>query len=401
MKDTAALMQHEAESSLPEPDAQSAAHSDRVRAHITACIDRAGGAISFAEYMHQALYAPALGYYCVGTTKFGKSGDFVTAPEVSSIFGGVLARQCAPVLQELESGSILELGAGTGKLARDLLDRLGELNALPDQYLILEVSPELQARQKALLRTEVPALADRVAWISRLPRNFRGVVIGNEVVDALPVERFAIRPGGIMQLCVAVDRGEFTTSERPAPGYLASAVEGIERSIGRNFSPGYASEICCALPEWIAALAGAIDEGLVLLFDYGVSRREYYAEDRSDGWLRCHFRHRAHNDPLILTGIQDITSWADFTAIAAAAADAELDVLGYTPQAQFLIAGGLQEELADIAKLGIDAQLGIAREVKLLTLPSEMGEHFKCIGLGRGTVSTPSAFSLADRTAAL
>lgn len=394
-------MQDDTAQPLPAPDPESAAHSALVREHIAGTIDRAGGTISFAEYMHQALYAPALGYYNAGTMKFGREGDFVTAPEVSALFGRVLARQCAGALGEIDGASILELGAGSGKLALDVMNKLAELDALPDEYLILEVSAELRDRQAGLLGRQLPELLDRVRWIADWPSDFRGIVIANEVADALPVERFAIRPGGVMQLCVGRDRENFQTTERPAPDYLVTAVEEIERSIGRKLPVGYVSDVCCAIPGWIAGLAAALLEGIVFLFDYGVSRREYYAEDRSGGWLRCHFRQFAHNNPLILPGIQDITSWVDFTAIASASVAAGLDILGYTPQAQFLIAGGLQEEISGFTELGTGARLRMAGEVKLLTLPGEMGEHFKCIGLGRGVALSVPAVSHFDRTATL
>lgn len=394
-------MQHGFQETLPEPDAASAAHGERVQAYIAQQIDRAGGVISFAEFMHHALYSPGLGYYSAGAAKFGKDGDFVTAPEVSPLFGRVLARQCAPVLRQSRTASLLELGAGSGRLAVDLLGRLKDLDALPDRYLILEVSADLRQRQQERLHAEMPEVADRVAWVADWPRRFRGVVVANEVIDALPVERFALRGDDTMQLCVSRDRGGFTVCERPAPDFLLRAVAGIAESIDGGLPSGYVSEVCCALGGWIDKLAAGLDEGLVFLCDYGVSRREYYAGDRSGGWLRCHFRHRAHNNPLVLAGIQDITAWVDFTAVAEAAVAAGLDILGFTSQAQFLIAGGLQDELALVAKLGDDAQLAMAREVKLLTLPGEMGEHFKCLALGRGSVSPPSAFGLADRTASL
>lgn len=388
--------------SLPRPDAVSAAHSEKVAAHIRARIEAAGGQISFAEYMHHCLYTPGLGYYSAGSTKFGAAGDFVTAPEVSSIFGAVLARQCAALLPQLASPAILEIGAGSGKLAVDLLRALHAAGALPDGgYRVLEVSADLQARQRQLLLDEVPELADRVTWVDRLPTRFSGIVIANEVLDALPVERFVRRDDRITQVCVAADGAGFALSERAAPRPLERAVERIEASLGARLPAGYASDVCLAAPAWTADLAAAIEQGFVFLFDYGVGRREYYAAERSGGWLRCHFRHHAHDDPLILPGIQDLTSWVDFTAVAEAATAHGLDVAGFVAQAQFLVGGGLDRVLADFAELPTDAQRKLAAEIKLLTLPAEMGEHFKCLGLARGDISTPDAFTLADRTQTL
>ena len=394
-------MQPDPVNSLPSPDADSARHSERVAGFLRERIDAAGGAISFAEYMHHALYAPGLGYYAAGARKFGAAGDFVTAPEISAVFGKVLARQCAEVFHSLDRPALLEVGAGSGRLAVDLLRKLAELDALPGKYRILEVSADLRERQEALLRAEIPGLCDRVAWVDGWPASHRGVIIANEVLDALPVERFARRQGKVVQLCIKMDGKRFAMTERTAPDYLETAVHRIERELGQPLPDGYVSDVCVAMPGWIADLAAALREGTAFLFDYGVSRKEYYAADRSGGWLRCHFRHHVHDDPLLLPGIQDITSWVDFTAVAAAAADNGLDVSGLTTQARFLIEGGLDAELSGMAELPIEAQLKLAGEVKMLTLPAEMGEHFKCMGLSRGTAPRPTAFADTGRLAAL
>ena len=396
-------MQQHPTFSLPEPDAESAAQSGRVAAFVRDRIAAAGGAIGFAEYMHHCLYAPGLGYYAAGSHKLGRGGDFVTAPEVSPVFGAMVARQCLGVLAELDAPAILEYGAGTGKLAVDMLRELSRLDALPDGgYRILEVSPDLRERQEKLIRNELPHLADRVGWLDAPPAGFSGVIIANEVLDALPVERFVVRAGGLQQVCVAPGAGDgFVLVERPAPQRLRDAVRAIEESLGRPLPAGYASEVCLAAPDWVAGLADGLQRGMILLFDYGVGRREYYAAERSGGWLRCHFRHHAHDDPLVLPGIQDITAWVDFTAVAEAAVDGGLDVAGFVTQAQFLVGGGLDLYLQDVAELPTDAQLKLSAGIKLLTLPSEMGEHFKCLGLSRGIDSLPAAFEFADRTASL
>ncbi len=387
---------------LPQADAESAAHSERVAAHIRGAIKAAGGAISFAEYMHLALYAPGLGYYVSGSRKFGAHGDFVTAPEVSSLYGRVVARQCAAVLGQLGPASIVEFGAGSGKLAADILEALAEADALPAAgYRILEVSPELCQRQRGWLQQSVPDLVGCVSWLDAMPHDVTGVIIANEVLDALPVERFIRRDAGVMQVCVSANDDGFALCERPAPAVLANAVTSIEAEIGTPLPAGYASDICLAAPRWIADVAASLEQGALLLFDYGLGRREYYAPERSGGWLRCHFRHHAHDDPLILPGIQDLTAWVDFSAVAGAAVDAGLEVLGFVSQAQFMIGGGLAEAMAGIADLPSDAQLKLSAEAKLLTLPTEMGEHFKCLGLARGDIVAPPAFSHHDRTATL
>ena len=391
-------MQHDYAFSLPQPDAVSAAHSERCADYIRSRIHDAGGSISFAEFMHYALYAPRLGYYSAGTRKFGDDGDFVTAPEISPLFGRVIARQCAGVLRNVPGGAILEFGAGSGRLALEVLRTLDELDALPTEYSIMEVSADLRERQQRLLRRELPGIADRISWLDRMPETQRGVVIANEVLDALPVERFMRRSGGVCQLRVGDEGGEFVFVDEPAPDILAAAVESIEKDIGERLPDNYVSEVSLAAPAWLRDVAQILEHGMILLFDYGVSRREYYAPDRNEGWLRCHFRHRAHSDPLILTGIQDLTAWVDFSAIAEVAERGGLEILGYVSQSQFLLAGDIEAELQDFAEMPIESQLQTAAQIKMLTLPGEMGENVKCLGLARGDIPRPAAFDSADRT---
>ncbi|NCF59212.1 MAG: SAM-dependent methyltransferase [Gammaproteobacteria bacterium] len=391
-------MQHDYAFSLPQPDAVSAAHSERCADYIRSRIHDAGGSISFAEFMHYALYAPRLGYYSAGTRKFGDDGDFVTAPEISPLFGRVIARQCAGVLRNVPGGAILEFGAGSGRLALEVLRTLDELDALPTEYSIMEVSADLRERQQRLLRRELPGIADRISWLDRMPETQRGVVIANEVLDALPVERFMRRSGGVCQLRVGDEGGEFVFVDEPAPDILAAAVESIEKDIGERLPDNYVSEVSLAAPAWLRDVAQILEHGMILLFDYGVSRREYYAPDRNEGWLRCHFRHRAHSDPLILTGIQDLTAWVDFSAIAEVAERGGLEILGYVSQSQFLLAGDIEAELQDFADMPIESQLQTAAQIKMLTLPGEMGENVKCLGLARGDIPRPAAFDSADRT---
>lgn len=382
---------------LPEPDQDSLAHCRKVSASIREAIEASDGSISFAQFMQLALYAPGLGYYNAGLTKFGAAGDFVTAPEISPLFGRVVARQCKTVLDDVDHGQILELGAGSGRLACDILASLRELECLPERYLILEPSADLCARQRELIREELPGLQDKVQWLTGLPERLSGVVIANEVADALPVERFERTDDAVLQMRVTARAGGFDWIRKPAPEILSTAVKKIETDIGESLPAGYVSEVSLGLPDWIGQIARCLDEGLVLLFDYGVSRREYYSPQRNQGWLRCHFRHHAHDEPLVYAGIQDLASWVDFTAVAESAEAHGLIVVGFVTQAHFLINGGLQDELTGMSALPAAEQLELSRQVKLLALPGEMGEYFKCIGLSRGEIPAIGAFGDADR----
>jgi SAM-dependent MidA family methyltransferase len=392
---------HEQAPELPAPDDDSARHSEQVAHHIRRLIAESGGDISFAEFMQHALYAPGLGYYSAGSQKFGASGDFVTAPEISPIFGNLLATQCAHILEQIPHGRLFELGAGSGALAVAILQRLDDLDRLPDKYFILEVSADLKQRQEARLRNEVPQIVDRVAWLSDLPQDFAGVIVANEVADALPVERFLKKDGMFHQWRVAAQNDDFVWRYQPARGTLRDALGQIEEQIGRPFADGYQSELSLGLAGWIQDLAQSLKQGFVFLFDYGVSRREFYAAERDNGWLRCHFRHRVHDNPLLLPGIQDLTTWVDFTAVAEAASRAGLSIAGFVSQAHFLLNAGIDKELAGFTSLPVQQQVELSRQVKLLTLPAEMGENFKCLGLSRGKIVTPPAFAIADRQYAL
>jgi SAM-dependent MidA family methyltransferase len=277
-----------------------------------------------------------------------------------------------------------------------MLERLADLDALPERYLILDVSPELKARQKARIESSVPQLAERVTWIDHVPNAFTGVVVANEVVDALPVERFRIDGGDVLQGRVVKANGRYAWQFDAAPTIVERAVRDIEASLDTALPDGYESEVSPAAGDWVSSICRSVRDGVVLLIDYGVSRRQYYAADRGAGWLRCHFRHRAHNDPLILPGIQDITSWIDFTAVAEAGVSAGMGLIGYTSQGNFLLHGGLDAELASFADLPAEAQVSVSGQVKRLTLPAEMGENFKVIGLGHGETTTIPALCVAN-----
>lgn len=383
---------------LPTPDAASAQHSARVQAYIRDAIVAGGGSISFAEFMQHALYAPGLGYYSAGATKLGPNGDFVTAPEISPLFGRVLARQAATVLAALGGGDLLEFGAGSGALAVSVLKKLDELNSLPAHYFVLEVSADFRERQEAHVKTEAPEYLDLISWINDFPADFSGVVVANEVADAIPVERFQIQGGHVLQARVVNDDSNFAIDLAPAPKLLTDAVRAIETMVGRGFVDGYESEVSHGVVDWVSKLANSIKSGLLFLIDYGVTRSEYYAADRNNGWLRCHFRHRAHNDPLLNPGIQDITCWVDFSTVAMAAEHAGMSVAGYVTQANFLLNGGLQDELVNFETLTVAEQIELSGRIKMLTLPAEMGENFKCLGLARGDIEIPPGLKAFDQT---
>jgi len=389
------------ELALPPLSPEEAAHSQRLIERIRDAIEAANGWISFERYMEMALYEPGLGYYSAGATKLGGAGDFVTAPEISSLFSGCLANQAAEVLQSISGGSILELGAGSGVMAADVLSELTRQQCLPERYLILEVSADLRERQRALLQKRVPELMARIEWLDRLPEGFRGVLLANEVLDALPVQRFRIRGLQVNQLGVTWQFGQLEWSEVHADPALEAAVREIEFNLGEPFPDGYTSEINLRLALWIAGIASSMQEGVAFFIDYGLPRRQYYASSRSEGTMLCHFRHRFHDDALINVGVQDIGAWVDFTSVAAAAVAAGMNVAGYTTQAHFLIGNGIEKFLAPKDDDELAARLQLARQAMLLTLPGEMGERFKVIGLSKGGPATLSGFTTRDLAAAL
>jgi len=386
---------------LPPLTADEAAHSRRLVHRIWEEIDTRGGWLSFERFMEMALYEPGLGYYSAGATKLGAGGDFVTAPEVSSLFSRCLASQCSEILQHVSGGAILELGAGSGVMAADLLNELGAQDALPDRYLILEVSADLRERQRAFIRERAPAYAGLVEWLDRLPEEFRGVVLANEVLDALPVQRFRVRGDQINSLGVTWQLGRLDWSEIHADAELEAAVRRIEANTGERLPDGYTSEINLRLAPWIAGVAAVLREGVALFIDYGLPQRQYYRSERREGTLLCHFRHRFHDDPLINVGVQDIGAWVDFTAVAEASSAAGLAVAGFATQAHFLIGNGLERLLAPAAGNELASRVQLARQAMLLTLPGEMGERFKVIGLSRGFDQPLRGFAVRDLAATL
>jgi SAM-dependent MidA family methyltransferase len=381
---------------LPDPGPEAREHSARVLERIRAAIDASGGFLDFASYLELALYAPGLGYYSAGARKFGPDGDFITAPEAAPLFSRCLALQCAEVQQHLGRSALLEFGAGSGAMAAALLRELERQGSLPERYLILEVSGELRERQRRALQASVPELAGRVAWLDRLPRDFTGTVLANEVLDAMPFERFAVRGGELRRLGVTWRGSGLDWADRPATRALEAAVRRIELQRDEGFPEGYESELNLRLPSWFAAIGEAVASGVLLFIDYGLPQRELYAQQRRCGTMLCHYRHRAHGDPFFMPGLQDITAWVDFTAVAEAATTSGFELAGYTTQAHFLIANDIARLVAEGGDAELPGRLALAREARLLTLPGEMGERFKVIGFTRGYDAPLRGFAARD-----
>lgn len=379
--------------SLPKPSTEALAHSQQLSMLIRAEIEAAGGWIDFARYMHLALYAPGLGYYSGGAKRFGQDGDFVTAPEISSLFAQTLARQAAQILQ-LTAGDILELGAGTGRLAAALMLELQQLEQLPARYQILEVSAHLrQIQHETLQQTLPPELMQRVQWLDNLPDTFNGLVLGNEVLDALPVHIVKSSEDGLFERGVIWSGDTFVWSERPlTSGPL------FELTSKLSIPKEYTTEICSAATGLVASLANMLQQGALLFIDYGFSRREYYHPQRSQGTLMCHCRHYVHDDPFLYPGLQDITAHVDFTGIAETAVANGVQLLGYSGQAQFLINCGITETLAQVSPSNVVAYLPLAAQAQKLLSPAEMGELFKVIALGKGLKQALLGFARGDRS---
>ncbi len=350
---------------------------------IQQAIQQAGGALPFDQFMELALYAPNYGYYVGGRQKFGAAGDFVTAPEISPLFSRCLANQCAQALDVLSGGDILEFGAGSGRMAADILLHLQSIDALPERYCILDLSADLQADQQHRLQQAVPHLMSRITWIRQLPdAGWRGVVLANEVLDAMPVHRFQWTGEAWRESFVRDSATGLLECWQPinSPGLL-SALQQLVGRIG-ELPVGYQSEINLRMSAWLAAIAEFLAQGLLLLIDYGYAEREYYHPERSQGTLVCHHQHQASSNPFMRIGEQDITANVDFTALAHAALDNDFELAGYTNQMYFLLDNGLDQlvGMGDMASLD---QVNQLQAVKQLTLPSEMGERFKVMALQR------------------
>jgi SAM-dependent MidA family methyltransferase len=409
---------------LPPLTREESAHSARLVARIRAALDAAGGWLPFARYMELALYAPGLGYYSAGARKFGRDGDFVTAPELSPAFGRAIGTQVADVLRAVDGDTVMELGAGTGALAAELLGELEREGCAPRRYLIVDVSADLRDRQRERLAQLPPALASCVAWLDAPPaESFRGAIVANEVLDALPVERFRRAADGVRRLGVAWRDGAFvaeagdaaahaaevaradvaeTASLAHADAALADAITAIEAERGGSLPIGYESDVCVALPAWLAHVTSPLAAGVALFVDYGESRADYYADERDGGTLVAHYRHRRVDDPYARVGLQDLTAWVDFTHAAEAGLAAGFEVAGYTTQAHFLLACGFDRHVAALvaARPAGEGAL-LAHAAARLVLPGEMGERFKVLALARGIDAPLRGFALRDFTATL
>jgi SAM-dependent MidA family methyltransferase len=381
---------------LPPLSVDEEQHSKAVAALLSEQIAAAGGWLSFERFMDLALYAPGLGYYSAGSAKIGADGDFVTAPEVSDLFSRCVAQQCAEVLS-VTGGDILELGAGTGRMAAAVLESLAAAGMLPDRYFILEVSADLAERQRGRMRALSQSLRERVVWLERLPeRPIRGVMLANEVLDALPCQRFVVQSGAeVRELGVSFDGTSFVERASVSPDpELAGACEALIHELPQPLPDGYTSELCLRLEPWIAGVGECLERGVLLLFDYGLPRSHYYHPQRVRGTLRCHFKQLAHDDPYINVGVQDITAWVDFTRVAEAAVAAGLDVAGFGTQAAFLLATGIESFAAEAS--GTVEHARRAGEARRLLMPGEMGEAFKVMALTRNYDAALGGFCLQD-----
>lgn len=378
-----------AQSPLPVPPPEALRISAGLLERITDEIRDHDGWISFARYMEMALYEPGLGYYSAGSHKLGKGGDFTTAPEISPLFGRCLARQIAE-LHARGLRDLYELGAGSGALAETLLRELAALNCLPDRYRILEVSADLRERQQRRLTENLPEYAARIEWLDTLPDAYEGIVFGNEVLDAIPVQRVRQTPGGLAEIGVALTAEGFVESPRPAGTALAAVVEPLA------LPDDYETEIPLAASALVAALGERMRRGIMLWIDYGFPQQEFYHPQRNRGTLMCHYRHHAHSDPFLWPGLQDLTSHVNFSAIAYAHPD--LNVLGYTSQAHFLVNCGITELMAETPADDLPQYAPLAAGAQKLLSPAEMGELFKVLALGKNIDTPLNGFRRWDRS---
>ncbi|OHX18100.1 class I SAM-dependent methyltransferase [Chromobacterium sphagni] len=378
---------------LPAASAEALATSQALSRHIRQTIQAAGGWIPFSHYMEMALYAPGLGYYAAGSHKLGEAGDFVTAPELTPLFGRALARQLAELLPQT-AGMVYEFGAGTGQLAIDLLRELAALGRLPQKYVIIDLSPDLIERQQHNIRAALPGYFDRVEWASQLPRELDGVVIGNEVLDAMPCEMvFRDEQRQLRQRGVAARGDGFSHEDRD---FVDARLAGLAAELVPDI-PRYETEISLANRAFIATLAGALKRGAILMIDYGHAAREYYHPERAMGTLLGHYRHHTVQDPFYLPGLMDLTCHVDFSAVAQSGIDAGLDLIGYASQAQFLLNCGIVGLLEQLDANDVMRYLPQAKAAQRLLTPQEMGETFKAIGFGKGVDIDWLGFAQGDR----
>jgi SAM-dependent MidA family methyltransferase len=377
---------------LPAPSLDAQAVSDQLSALIANEILAAGGWISFARYMELALYAPGLGYYSAGSRKLGEGGDFVTAPEMSPLFAQCIARQLAQLHSE-GLRSVLEIGAGSGALACELLLEMEALNAVPDRYLILELSGDLRERQRSALARRAPALLNRVQWLDALSGTFEGVILANEVLDATPAHWIRAADPGVEAIGVALsEAGTFQRAQHALTGELLVIANAL------SLPGGYETEINLSARALVTSLAQLLTRGVMLFIDYGFPAREFYHPQRSHGTLMCHYRHHAHDDPFAFVGLQDITTHVDFSAVASAAHDGGATLLGYVTQAQFLINCGITDLLSATPASDTRAYAPLAAQAQKLLSPAEMGELFKVIALGKGIDMPLLGYTRGDKS---
>ena len=380
---------------LPAPSDLAQQHSEKLIALIKSEIDKNGGVISFQRYMDLALYAPGLGYYAAGSIKLGEEGDFITAPEISPLFSQALANAILPIIDSQQI--ILEVGAGRGRMAADILVYLKQQNKLPKEYWILELSADLRQRQKSIIEKSIPEFIDKVKWLDKLPEQFSGVVLANELLDAMPVQLFQKVEKGINEVNVIWLDDKFVFQFNPnTDDRLMARVTDIEAELEIELAAGYVSEINFAAEDWLKSIAERLQQGVIILIDYGFPRHEYYHAQRKQGTLMCHYRHRTHPDAFVYPGLQDITAHVDFTAMADAALEANLKVIGYTNQVSFLMGAGLLELAALNDESAVQKQMETASQIKKLTLPHEMGELFKVIGFSKDCDVSLPAFEFRD-----
>jgi SAM-dependent MidA family methyltransferase len=374
---------------LPPPSPDEVAHSSQLVNFLIDKMESHGGNISFRDFMECALYQPGLGYYSAGLSKFGAEGDFVTAPEISVLFGNTLARQCESIFNQGCARNILEFGAGSGRLCQQLLTTLADAC----EYSILELSADLRHRQQAYLRSCLPTeVFDRIVWLDELPLAFNGIVLGNEVLDAMPVNLMT-RDQDWYELGVKFDGNRFNWCRFADDNEAVAAMRTIESAHG-TLPDGYTTEVNMNYRPWLNALRDCCNQVVVLMIDYGYEQAQYYHPQRSTGTLICHYRHRVHADPLVYPGLQDITASVDFDAFADAAIDCDFKICGLTTQGQFLLSGGLLEEVESTLRAGDTlSRVKLAQQIKTLTLPTEMGERFKVVGLQKNLDIEISAFS--------
>jgi SAM-dependent MidA family methyltransferase len=392
-----------------------ATHSEKLCRKIRKIIESENGWIGFDRFMALALYAPSLGYYSAGAHKFGEQGDFITAPMIGPLFGRCLANQCAEVLARCDQSkcrSVVEFGAGTGELMLEILLHLESRASLPDKYVVLEISADLQERQRALIETSKPEYLEIISWATNLEEKVNGIIIANELLDAMPVKRFEIDENSVArELGVTLNNGGSGEDGKAFIWKLANepfANTVQDRLKQHQLETGYQSEIGLQAEAWVRSIGDNLETGAMVLIDYGFPAQEYYHCDRRSGTLMCHFQHVAHDDPFRNPGLQDITAHVDFSAVSDAAAEVSLDLAGYCNQASFLMSLGILDEYQKVLSNDSNTEdqttretLEMAQQIKKLTLPHEMGELFKVIAFTRNFDYSLKGFEMQNQAGRL